>query len=307
MTAPGTPLVRDVRDDDDLDALNAGLDTWYGQALFRALFAAAPGSSARMWVAELDGEPVGYAHAVGAGIADGHRGDAHVHVLPQHRRRGVGAALWQRVLTVCTPDRVRGVLAQADDRDTATLDVARSHGWALGGLHQESELDLGTVDGLRHLAGCSRAPGVEIRPLPDDADEEVWRRFMAVYDRLYADAPDIAGGAEPTPYAVLRAVIREPWQVMAAWRGEEVVGCTAVAVRSEPDRRLNTWFTGVARDLRGQGLATALKVTQALALREAGWCSIATQNLVGNDAILASNRRLGFVPRISIRDLVLDF
>jgi RimJ/RimL family protein N-acetyltransferase len=109
------------------------------------------------------------------------------------------------------------------------------------------------------------------------------------------------------PYAVIRAIISEPWQVMGAWSGDTLVGLTAIAVRDPARGRLNTWFTGVEREHRGNGLATALKTAQAFAVREAGWRTIVTQNLEGNDAILAANERLGFQRGAGLRDVVYDF
>jgi len=66
-------------------------------------------------------------------------------------------------------------------------------------------------------------------------------------------------------------------------------------------------FADVDPTHRGLGLATALKVAQALELRDAGWRSVVTQNMEGNDAILASNRTLGFVRAMGKRNLTLDY
>lgn len=302
-----TVHVRPARDGDDLDALHEGCGSWIGADLIRGLFAADDGAPKQMLVAEVDGVPAGFASAVGAGIADGRRGLGHVYVLPQHRRRGVGGALWQGVLEVCTPARVPGIALHADADDDTSLDVARAHGLVPGSLHHESVLDLGAVERLRPLASAPLAAGVEIRTLPEDATEDDWHAFHEVFTRLFADAPDVAAGAEPMPYAVLRAVIVEPWQVTGAWRAGELVGLTAIVVRDRGAGRLNTWFTGVEREARGLGLATALKSAQAVALAESGWRSITTQNMEGNDAILAANRRLGFVTTAGTRDLTYDF
>jgi len=306
-TTAATVTVRAARVDDDLDALHAGLRSWYGQQLIRDMFATAGPAPTAMLVAEIEGVPVGYAHAVGHGFADGRRGLGHVYVVPEHRRRGVGTALWDAVLEVCTPERVPGVMFQTDDADPQVKEIALAHGLVLRGVHQESELDLATVEQHRALATARTGADVELRPLPEDCTEEQWHAFQAVYNRLMLDTPDVADGAEDMPYETLRSVLKEPWQVMCAWRGSTIVGFTAIAVRDETTRRLNTWLTAVDRDLRGHGLATALKVAQALALRDAGWRSIATQNMEGNDAILASNRRLGFVPGVALRDLTFDF
>lgn len=299
--------VRAVRDEDDIDAPNTGNRAWFGGAPTRAMFAVDDGTPTAMMVAELDGRVVGYAHAVGHGVASGHRGIGWVNVLPEARRRGVGTALWQAVLDVCTRDRVKGVMVQTDDSDTETIDIALAHEFHKRGLHQESVLDLDTVGAHRVRAVAERAPGVDLRPLPDDATEEDWRAFAEVFHRLMLDTPDMAEGGEAMPYDVLRAVMKEPWQVMGAWRDGRMVGFTVLVVRDEAKGSLNTWMTGVDRELRGLGLATALKTKQALAVRDAGWRRIVTQNLEGNDAILASNRTLGYEPSVGLRDLSYDF
>jgi len=101
------------------------------------------------------------------------------------------------------------------------------------------------------------------------------------------------------PYDGLRAVMKEPWQVM--------VGFTALAVRDEAKRSLNTWMTGGRPRAPRLGLATALKTSQALAVRDVGWRAIVTQDMEGNDAILAGTRTLGFGPSLGLRDLSYDF
>lgn len=44
-----------------------------------------------------------------------------------------------------------------------------------------------------------------------------------------------------------------------------------------------------------------------MAVPSAGWSTIVTQNMEGNDAILASKLTLGFVPALGKRDLALDY
>jgi GNAT superfamily N-acetyltransferase len=307
MDKPGKLTVRPVRDDDDLDALNAGSVTWFGAAPVRRLMGVPDGIPKEMWVAEADGVPVGFGQAVGHGVNDGHRGIGYVFVRPEHRRRGVGTALWQEVLRVASPDRVPGVMVSVDDDDATTTGIALAHGFVRKGLHLESVLDLSRVDGLGHLAAAPRAPDVAIRLLPERAGEEDWRGFAEVFLRLMRDAPDNADGAEDMPYETMRAILTEPWQVCGAWHRDRLVGLTCVVVRNEEAGVLNTMLTAVEREHRGLGLATALKTRHALALRDAGWSSIVTQNMEGNAAILASNRTLGFVRVLGKRDLALDY
>ena len=72
------------------------------------------------------------------------------------------------------------------------------------------------------------------------------------------------------------------------------MGVTAVIGRQDDPRALNTMFTGVAPRMRGRGIARALKAQHALQLAAAGATRIVTQNMVGNEPILAANRRIGF-------------
>ena len=50
-----------------------------------------------------------------------------------------------------------------------------------------------------------------------------------------------------------------------------------------------------------------MKAAHAIALADAGWTSIVTQNMEGNGPILASNRRLGFKPTGGLREMIYDF
>jgi GNAT superfamily N-acetyltransferase len=298
--------VRLARDDDDLDALNAGNPIWMSEQIIRETVAAAgPEAPIELLVATCDGIPAGFSVAAGIGSSDGHRGGAYLYVQPQFRQRGIGTRLWARILEVCTPERVRGALLQVDDADTSSKTVAMTHGLRPGNLHLESELDLVSAQGLDDGAAVDVGP-VVLRPMPDDASHEQWDEFLGVFNRLHLDTPDQAGGAEPIPPSVLRSMLREPWQVMAAWEGERVVGLTSVLVRNRPAGRLNTLLTGVERDFRGRGLATALKAAHARQLRDAGWRVVVTHNMENNAPILASNRKLGFRQVRGVLDLLYD-
>src|SRR5262249_18288807 len=81
---------------------------------------------------------------------------------------------------------------------------------------------------------------------------------------------------------------------LVALRGSEWVG-TAIVVPQGPDGAWNE-FTGVLPELRGTGIATALKV---LATNEAvgrNSACIETINDAGNAPMLAVNRALGYRP-----------
>jgi GNAT superfamily N-acetyltransferase len=308
MTANSGVSLRPIRDDDDLDALNVGNPTWSSAALVRQLLTstAESGTPCGALIAEIDGLSVGYAGYFAIPVLDGHRAPAGVYVLPAHRHRGAGSALWNAVVTECSADRVRGIMVNADADDSTSVTIALTHGCDLGSVHVESRLHLAEVAAPEFERIATAQKGVTLAPLPADADDRMWRAFASLYDRLEADTPDMASGAEPTPYPILRTFLSEPWQVMAGWKGPDIVGFTSVTVRDAGARTLNTHMTGVLPDHRGVGLATALKAAHALLLREAGWLCITTQNMDDNKPILAANNTLGFQPLSRIRDLTYD-
>jgi GNAT superfamily N-acetyltransferase len=306
MVADGRVAVRPARDDDDLDALNDGNITWPNQTIMRDTFAAAGAIPKGMFVGELDGRAVGYGLAVGAPLTAGFRGMGLVYVLPGSRGQGVGKALWNAVLEVCSPDRVPGVGTQVDADDATSCRFAVDHGGQLTGLHIESELDLDALDSATLQARTRPGGNLRLALLPADADEQLWHEFAELFFRLSRETPDWGEGADDMPYEVLRSMASEPWEVMIAWDGEQMIGFTAVFVRDAGRRELNTLLTAVAGEYRGQGVATALKSAHALELRDRSWERIVTQNMEGNEPILASNRRLGFRPVRRIRDVTYD-
>jgi GNAT superfamily N-acetyltransferase len=64
--------------------------------------------------------------------------------------------------------------------------------------------------------------------------------------------------------------------------------------RSNIPGTLNTGFTGVLREHRGRGLATALKVRVLARARELGCDRVLTWNDATNAGMLGINQRLGF-------------
>jgi hypothetical protein len=80
-----------------------------------------------------------------------------------------------------------------------------------------------------------------------------------------------------------------------------------VMIRDRDQGRRDTFLTGVSAGYRSQGVATGLKVAHARALRDSGWRFITTQNMQGNEHILASNARLGFQRKTARAELMFDY
>jgi GNAT superfamily N-acetyltransferase len=289
-----------MTDDDDLVGLGAGYAFGW---LTRSWFDMAASSSdieLHAFTGLLDGEPVGYAVCTPQPFARDGNGVGAVHVLAEHRRRGVGGALRAAVLDVVR-GRAPGIQWQHDADDPDAVATAAAWGVDRVGKHRESYLDLTTLDRER-FEGLARVDGIELVPLRA-LDDAGWQELWEYSREREADAPDNEGGTEPLPLEVFRAMLGESWMLVTAEAEGRLLGLTYVVHRSGTDRTCNTWFTGVSPEARGRGLATALKARQAIGMADVGVERLYTQNMEGNDPILRANATLGFQPGLRYFDV----
>jgi GNAT superfamily N-acetyltransferase len=301
--AESTITVRPIRDTDDLDELHDGDNEWAGQKLARDMHASGGESMIAFHVAEADGRLVGYLDSflpqednpTGVGFAG-------IWVRPDARSRGVGSTLLGALLPIARERGARRLTARVDSDDESSLRWLKSRGATTGGTHLESMLEL-TDD----LPLFPPPAGVTVSTIARDADEAAWHAAHEANVRLMRDTPDAETNPSPMPYEIYRALLPEPWQLCLARTDDgAIVGLTCVFPKNEKKRWVNTMLTGVDREWRGKGLATALKTAHAISLRDAGWRAIVTQNMEGNDHILAANKRLGFQPSKAMLDVLYD-
>jgi GNAT superfamily N-acetyltransferase len=289
-----TVTTRPRRADDDIDALDEGNPLAWHRLLLQGL--EEQGAIELVWfVAEVDGEAVGYAALAPLPIGAGGSGLAVLNVVPAARRQGAATALRQE-LEKAARGLVAGVLLTHHEDAVAAEATARAWGLQESGRHHESVLDLTTIDRDAFAAHAARE-GFEVRPLGDPGalDEAAWVDLHAFVQDRFKEAPDSADGGGELPIEALRVQVVEPWSLYEAYVDGERVGIALVIARPGEDAAANTFFTGVSGPVRGRGVATALKSAQALAMADAGIQRLYTQNMGGNTPILAANARLGFV------------
>jgi GNAT superfamily N-acetyltransferase len=282
--------VRPLADDDDLDALDDGNPLAWMTAWWRNL----PELEFHWYVALLDDEPVGLGAVAPLPIAAGGCGAGVLNVIPRARRGGVATTM-RRTLEDKARGRVPGVvytyLAGDPDAEAAT------RAWALQevGRHHESVLDLASVDRalLSRKADVPELVVATLGPL-EAIDQDEWTALHGFVQDRFREAPDSAEGGGLLPFDVFRGLIREPWMLMTAHLDGVLVGVTLVVPRPGRTDATNTFFTGVLPEARGRGIATALKAAQALTMADLGIVALYTQNMDGNEPILAANRTLGF-------------
>jgi GNAT superfamily N-acetyltransferase len=216
-------------------------------------------------------------------------------VLPEHRRRGVGTALLQRLAShaeSCGYDEVGSMVD-----DPGSLAFAQRFGFSEIGRQVEQVRAVGPDEPWPSVPG-----GIEVVTVAERPD---------LLPRLYHELALPAFEDMPTPRKV--EITLEQWEAewlnrpeatFVALAGDETVGMAGLNHDADqPDRAENT-LTAVRRDWRGRGLAQMLKETATAWASAHGIREIYTWTQTGNENMRAVNERLGFVTRatsISVR------
>lgn len=231
-----------------------------------------------------DGPLLGYAQAVGE---DGGPVAAVV-VDPEHRRRGIGTALWHALTT-----EVAGTLRVWASKDSA---AARGLAARLGLREVRTLLVLGrSLDG--ELPSPEPPAGIAIRPFRPETDEEAW---LSVNGRAFASHPEQGSMTA----ADLHQRLAEPWFDPAGFLVAEDAttgGSHRLAgfhwTKREPGSDTGeVYVIAVDPDAGVRGLGTALLGAGLAHLREVGAHDVDLYVEADNARALALYRRHGFAP-----------
>lgn len=259
----------------------------------------------RLLLATLDGE------VVGSGIGRDSQAApdslfAMARVVPAHRRRGAGSALFA-ALSELARDRGRTHLfGRIQEDDAESLEWANRRG--LTEIARETTLLLSLVDLPK---GTPPAPpsGVELVSLAARPD------LAADAHRIESEAIlDIPGPFPQSPVA-FEAWRREnvdlpgfqPAGSFVALLGGDPVGYAGLSATDES--LAEHLLTGVLRRARGRGIATALKRAQIDWARRAGYQQLVTWTSSRNDPMRSINLKLGYIEQpasIAVRGPVTD-
>lgn len=221
-------------------------------------------------------------------------------VDPDFRRWGIGSALadWLEERGAAHDAQVYETLVRDDEEES--LEFAEKRGFRRINHIFDSRIELKYFDESR-FAGLIEeveASGIRFASLAQlGATEENLRKLHAVNRQAVLDMP----GDTPFPdFDAFREMITtaEWWdaagQIMAL-DGDAVVGLAAVTYRPETNTMHNN-ITGVLPAYRGRKIAQALKLLTIRLAKLRGAALIFTANHSVNEAMLAINRKLGYLP-----------
>ncbi len=264
----------------------------------------------RRYLAFLDGEPVGLAtYRQLLWMYHPHKFWIGVNVLPEHRRQGIGTALYQHLLQELAPHDPVALMTGTREDYQESVRFLLHRGFQEAQRQWESVLEVSAFDPapFAGLAEKVAAQGIQIRTVRElESDPERDRKLYELEAALEADVPS----SEPTTMPEFEEwqkvwdnpnLLPDGWFV-AVHQGQYVG--MSVLWGSQASRDLYTGLTGVRREHRRKGIATAMKLRAIAYAQSVGAPRIRTWNEVNNQGMLSINVRLGFVRQPASIDFV---
>ena len=213
-------------------------------------------------------------------------------VLPEHRRQGLGNALYVQASDWLAERDVRRIDARVSEDDEESIAFAKRRGF------QEIERNRRMVLDLTQL----EAPPIDP---PDGIEIISWAERLdlaaGIYEVACEAVPDIPGAEDEIMEAFEDWLAHQmqgsgdlPEATFLALAGTEVVGYSKFSLTAAQPTTANHDMTGVKRAWRGRGIAGALKRTQIAWAKDQGYERLATANELRNEPIRRLNKRLGY-------------
>jgi mycothiol synthase len=209
-----------------------------------------------------------------------------VRVLPAFRRRGIGSALYERLLAHARaqePDWLSTMVSEA---------YASSIAWAERRGFEEYQRQ---VELILRLGGNEHPPtspaGVEIVEVTSDLHRPAYALTQEAWEDLPLQTP-----VEPPAYDVWLEEEMPGPIAFAALENGELVGFAGLMGRAVPTL-LEHGLTATRRTHRRRGIATALKQTQIAWAAANGYRELITFTQDRNEGMQAINLALGFEPQ----------
>ena len=254
------------------------------------------------WVAISQGEVVGVAHYSQArDEGDPVTLNIGVGMLPQYEGRGIGAALYDHLMTAVESVAPCVLETYGCADHPRSIRFLQDRGFEEYLREGDFELDITAFDTTPYISLKQelQVQGIELRTV--DQLKNDLNRDRKLHDLYWELRNDVPGMPDVRPTAFDRWIqdyLHSPyaWEdgYIIAVYSEKYVGQTTLWTTGHPGV-LHQKITGTRRDFRHRGIATVLKVCGIASARANGYSKILTNNGVDNHPMLAINERLGFV------------
>ena len=214
--------------------------------------------------------------------------------------QGIGSRLYEALLEKVKPFDPISLRAQVRESDSHALRFAKKRGFKETKRDWEAVFEPAGFDSSPYEALCKRLEqeSYTFKSLADLGNsEDVQRQFHRLFLKVRQDVPR-SEPATPIDWEAFKKLVLDapdffPEGTFFALKGKELVALT-MFWRSEAADDLYTGLTGVKREHRAKGLATALKVVALNYAASVGAKQIFTDNDTNNVEMIAINDKLGF-------------
>ncbi|HYF76683.1 MAG TPA: GNAT family N-acetyltransferase [Symbiobacteriaceae bacterium] len=247
-----------------------------------------------------DGLVVGYAGGGrNAMVREGYM-QVNIRVRKAWRHQGIGGMLLAEMERFARENQAAVIEASVREEDPAGLDWAKRRGYEQKFHRFSSSLSLATFDPApwRKTIDDAIASGLRFTSYAEfPQNDESLAIWLDNYWEMNRDTPGIEGFVRP-PLEVLKKQLDHPsWDPAGCILALDGDRWAAMAwVTKENDGAFYHNFTGVARDYRGRGLATAVKVVAIEHAKAKGAPALRTHNDSTNQRMLAVNQKMGYQP-----------
>ena len=224
---------------------------------------------------------------------------------PQWLKRGVGEMLLDRLSEDLREAQAVTVSCRQYATETELVNLLESRGFTETTRVLDLRLNVATTDLSTHASLIERlhSEGISITTFADESarNPDCVEKLYAFTTLIRHDDP-ARGAFLPPAYNAREALlwIKMPYVLPDAFfiakHGDEYAGVSDVSLFEAIPGGLTQGFTGVKREYRRRGLATALKLSGVLYAQTCGYQVIQTFNKPEQTAIRALNEKLGFEP-----------
>jgi RNA polymerase sigma factor (sigma-70 family) len=222
---------------------------------------------------------------------------------PRWLKRGVGDLLLDQLTNDLVEGNAVTVSCQEYASETELLAFLRNHGFEETASVLDLRLNVSKSDLSAFLPTLKQVQelGISITTLAQERARDPYcvQKLYELETLLRQDDP-ARGPIAPPRYNAREALLwlEMPYVLPDAYfiarRGKSYLGVTDVSLFEAFPGSLRQGFTGVRREYRRQGVATALKIQAALYAQSNGYQVIQALNKPAQSAILSLNKKLGF-------------
>ncbi len=253
------------------------------------------------FIAELDGQVIGHSfYTQWEGTYQPGNFFIYALIHSNHQGEGYGKKFYQRLLEELKEHDPKKLEAHAREDKKRALRFLKDRGFKRTMKMWEAELkvdefDFDEYEGLEEKLEDEGIVLMSLKEIEDD--EENKRKLYELHEDVMEDVP-LPDEYKRTDYdRFIDGLFNHPGYFpegyILAIKDDEFVGMSSHWFK-EKENSLFTGLTGVRRDYRGKGIATAMKVKALEVAKEENIDKIKTMNETRNEDILHINEKMGF-------------